>query len=101
MQGAVFHCSFHLKEGASVEGFLQAAEKLNNEYISKQKGCVSWQQLNNGDTWLDILTFETMEDVKAFEANPAGGGELAGNFYSFINPSSIKLSYFTIERSYK
>jgi hypothetical protein len=101
MSNAVFYCSFSLKKGASVPDFLQAAEKLNNEYISKQKGYVSWKQLVDGDTWADFLTFETMADVKKFEANSGNAGELAENFYSFINLNSCKLNYFTIERSYE
>ena len=100
MPNAVFFCSFNLKKGASVPDFLQAAEKLNNGYISKQKGYISWKQLNDGDTWADFLTFETMEDVKSFEANSVDAGELAGDFYSFIDLSSCKINYFTVEGSY-
>ena len=100
MTNGVFYCSFKLKKGASVPDFLAASEKLNNEHISKQKGYISWKQLNDGDTWLDICTFETMEDVKAFEANSANPGELAQHFYSFINLPSCKVRYFTVERSY-
>jgi hypothetical protein len=100
MPNAVFYCSFKLNKGASVPGFLLAAEKLNNEYISEQKGYISWQQLVDGDTWLDLLTFETMEDVKNFEADSGNAGELAEHFYSFINMNSCKVNYFKVERSY-
>lgn len=98
---AVFYCSFKLKEGASVPDFLKAAEDLNNGHISKQKGYVSWQQLADGDTWADFCTFETMEDVKTFEANSATPGELAQKFYSFINFNTLKHHYFSVERHYK
>jgi len=101
MSNAVFYCSYNLKEGASIPDFLLSAEKLNNEYISKQKGYISWKQLVDGDTWADLLTFETMEDVKNFEANSGNPGELAKIFYSFIDLNSCKLNYFTIERSYE
>lgn len=97
---AVFYCAFKLKKGASVKGFLLAAEKLNNEYISKQKGYVSWKQLNDGDTWADFIVFETMEDVKNFEKDSVNAGELAQEFYSFINLVSCKVNYFTIEKEY-
>ena len=100
MSKAIFYCSFKLKKGASVPDFLLAAEKLNNEYISKQKGYISWQQLNDGDTWADILTFDSMENVKSFEANAGSSGELAEKFYSFINLNSCKVNYFNVERSY-
>ena len=100
MANAVFYCSFKLKKGASVPDFLLAAEKLNNEYISKQKGYISWQQMVDGDTWADFLVFETMEDAREFEANSANSGELAEHFYSFLNCNSCKVNYFTVEKSY-
>ena len=100
MCNAMFYCSFKLKKNASVPDFLLAAEKLNNEYISKQKGYISWQQLVDGDTWADCITFETLEDVKKFEADSGNAGELAQNFYSFINCNSCKVNYFTVEKSY-
>ena len=100
MSKSIFFCSYKLKKNASVPGFLSASEKLNNEYISKQEGYISWEQAVDGDTWADILTFETMEDVKRFEADSGNAGELSQKFYSFINLSSCKVNYFSIERSY-
>ena len=101
MPHSVFYCAYKLKKDASVPDFLQAAETLNNEYISKQKGYISWKQLVDGDTWADFLTFETMEDVKKFEADSVNSGELSKNFYSFINLNSCKVHYFSIEKSYE
>ena len=100
MAHGVFYCAYKLKKEASVPDFLQAAETLNNEYISKQKGYISWKQLVDGETWVDLLTFETLQDVKDFEANSGNSGELAKNFYSYINLNSCKVNYFTVERSY-
>jgi hypothetical protein len=100
MSKGVFFCSFKLKKGAVAEDFLQAAETLNREYISKQKGYVSWKQLCDGEEWADVLTFETMEDVKKFEADAGNAGELAQAFYSFINEPSCKVRYYTVEREY-
>ncbi|AMP21198.1 hypothetical protein AZF37_08560 [endosymbiont 'TC1' of Trimyema compressum] len=79
---------------------MQAAEKLNNEYISKQKGYISWKQMVDGNTWADFLQFETMADVKNFEENSSNAGELAENFYSYIDLNSCKVNYFSIVRSY-
>ncbi|MCP1223661.1 hypothetical protein [Sebaldella sp. S0638] len=101
MSNAVFYCSFKLKKDASAPDFLLAAEKLNNEYISKQKGYISWKQLVDGDTWADFITFETMEDVKKFESDSGNAGELAQKFYSFINLNSCNVNYFSVERDYK
>jgi len=101
MSNAVFYCSFKLNEGADVSAFLAAAEKLNNGYISKQKGYISWKQLSDGDTWADFVTFQTMEDVKKFEAESENAGELAQAFFSFINFDTIKQHSFSIERNYE
>ena len=56
MSNAVFYVEYKLKKGASVPDFLLTAENLNSEYMSKQKGYISWQQLVDGDTWADALT---------------------------------------------
>jgi len=101
MPHAVFYCEYQLKKDASVPDFLQAAETLNNGYISKQKGYVSWKQLADGETWVDLLTFETMDDCKKFEADAGNSGELSEKFYSFINLSSCKVRYYSVERNYQ
>ena len=100
MNEVVMLINFKLKKGASVEDFLSISKKLNDEYMSKQKGYISWNQLNDDDIWIDMLTFETMEDAKAVEKNP-NPTALALKFYSYINCNSCKVQYFNIERSYK
>ena len=101
MSKAIFYCEYKLKKGASVEDFLEASEKLNNGYISKQNGYISWEQWNDGAVWIDAITFESMEDAKGFEeksnANP---NELAVAFYSFINLMSCKVRYYSARRAY-
>ena len=99
MSNAVFYVSFKLKKGTSIPDFLLAAEKLNNEYMSKQKGYISWKQLADGDTWADFITFETMDDAKKV-AESCEPNALAEKFYSFININSCKTHLFSIERSY-
>ncbi len=101
MSNAVFYCSYNLNEGASVSDFLLAAENLNNDLISKQKGYISWKQLVDGDTWVDFITFETMADVEKFVADSGNAGDLAQKFYSFINFSTCKQHCFTVERNYR
>jgi len=100
MAKAVFYCAYKLKKDANEADFLAAAEKLNNEYVSKQPGYVSWQQLKGDDTWLDLCTFETMADVKNFEENSPNSGELSAKFYSYINLPSCVVRYYTVERNY-
>ena len=86
-----------MKKRVSVPDFLLAVEALKKNYISKQKGYISFQLLVDGDTWADSTTFETMDDAKKFaEASDPNG--YAEKFYSFLNFNSCKSNYFTIEK---
>ena len=99
MSNAVWFISFKLKEGVSEEDFLCASEKCHNEVLSKQKGFISWEVLRDGDTWVDLVKWETIEDAKNGEtagaSNPA-----AHEFYSFINMPSCKTRLFTLEKAH-
>jgi len=100
MSNAIYYVSFKLKKNASIPDFLLAAEKLNNEFISKQKGYVSWQQLQDGETWADIITFDSMEALENFKNVSSNPTDTALAFYSFINLPSCKMNAFSVERSY-
>ena len=100
MSNAIYFVSYKLKKGVCVPDFLQAAENLNNQYMCKQKGYISWKQAVDGDTWADFLTVETMDDAKRI-SNPTEPNELAEKFYSFINLNSCKAHLFSVERSYE
>jgi hypothetical protein len=99
MSNAVYFVSYKLKNGVSVSDFLLASEKLNDGYMSRQKGFISWKQLLENNMWVDLLTFETMDDAKKV-SNPSGTNDLAEKFYSFINLNSCKVHLFSVERSY-
>ncbi|MCL2364686.1 MAG: hypothetical protein FWC71_08495 [Defluviitaleaceae bacterium] len=94
MAQGIFYCEFKLKKGTNEADFLQAAKILNDEHICKQPGYVGWRQVRDGDTWADLLIFETLQDVKNFEANAATPNELALKFYSFINMPSCRMRYY-------
>ena len=99
MSNAIWFISYKLKKGASVEEFLLASKKCNNEVLSKQKGFISWEVLRDGDTWVDLVKWETAEDAK--NAETAGADNPASyEFYSFINMNSCKLQLYSIEDSY-
>jgi hypothetical protein len=100
MSNAVYFVSYKLKKGASVPDFLLATKNLNDGYMSKQKGYISWQQLLEGEMWVDLLTFKTMDDAQRV-SNPTGTNDLAEKFYSFINLNSCKVHLFSVEKSYK
>ena len=99
MSNAVWFISFKLKKGVSAEDFLSASEKVHDEVISKQKGHISWKQLVDGETWADLITWETMEDAR--NALTAGSGNPAAKaFYSLLNMNSCKTQIFSVEKSY-
>jgi len=100
MSKAIWFISYKLKKGASVEDFLVASEKTHNEVLSKKKGFISWNVLLNEDTWVDFVTWKTIED--AINAEKSGGepDPIAAEFYSFINFNSIKSRIYTIEKEY-
>jgi len=102
MPNAVYYVSYKLKKDVSVSDFLLAAEKLNNEVISQQKGYLSWKQLVDGDTWADFIVFETMDDLNNFKEASKKPSQVAKDFYSFINFSAkgSKIHIFSVEKSY-
>ena len=94
MPKAIFYNSYKLKEGASIPDFLLAVEKLT-AYTAKEKGCISFQLLVDGETRADMSTGETMDDAKNF-ANSGGQKDLAEKFYAFINFESCKSHFFEV-----
>ena len=99
MPNAVMFITFSLAKGASAEDFFLASEKVHSEFMSKQKGYISWKRLLDGETWADLLTWETMSDAKnAFEAS--GASAVNHEFFSFIDEASVKVQLFTVEKSY-
>ena len=99
MSNAVWFISFKLKKGVSVEDFLRASKRCHDEVLSKQKGFISWEVLRDGDTWVDIVKWETVEDAKngetAGQSNPA-----AHEFYACLNMNSCKMQLFTVEKTH-
>ena len=95
---ASYH-SYKLKEGVSVPDFLLSMETLIKEFVSKQKGFISFQHLVEGDTWVDFLVFETIDDLEAF-ASICGKSELARKCLAFGDSSTLKSHVFSIVQSF-
>ncbi|MCL2365028.1 MAG: hypothetical protein FWC71_10250 [Defluviitaleaceae bacterium] len=102
MSKAVWHISYKLVEGADVQAFLLASKKCHDDSLSKNKGFISWDVFRDGDTWVDFVTFETMEDANNAEGddNQAGKHPSALAFYSYINPNSLKSTSYTLEKKH-
>ncbi|MHC5216477.1 hypothetical protein ACYSNR_07400 [Enterococcus sp. LJL128] len=99
MSKAIWFITYTLKENVSIEDFLLASKSCNDEVLSKQKGFISWKVLRDGDTWVDLVEWETAEDAKNGET-AGGNNPAAREFYSFINMKSCKLQLFSVEESH-
>lgn len=100
MPQAVFSCHYKLKKGVSIPDFLLAVETLHNKEISKKEGYVASSLMQDGDTWADTITFESMLDLQNFEDASHTPSESALAFYGFLNMNSCKVNRFSIEKSY-
>ena len=100
MSNAIWFISYKLVEGASVPDFLEAQEKCGKEVLSKQPGYISWKVLSEGDTWVDLVTWDTMENAINAEKSDGDVSPTAQKFYDFIDFSTLKHQCFSVERSY-
>ena len=99
MSNAVMYITYKLAKDVPTQEFLLASEKVKDEFMSKQKGYISWKVLADGDTWADLLTWETKED--AGNAMAAGGANADNQkFFALLDPESVKMQIFTVEKSY-
>ena len=99
MSNVVELASFHLKKEVSLPDFFLVSDKFNNEFLSVQKGYISRKLLVNGEKWVDLVIWETMEDaqnaVKEFY-----NSNLALEYASFMVENEGDLLHFSIEKSY-
>lgn len=100
MHNAVWYISYKLVEGASVSDFLLASEKTHNEVLSKKKGFISWKVLVDGDMWVDLVAWETLDDAKNAVNDDGNPNPIAQMFYSFIDFNSLKNQVYSVEKSY-
>ena len=99
MSNVLWFITYQLKKDVSIEDFLRASEQCNKEVLSRQKGFISWEVLRDGDTWVDLVKWETAEDAQKGET--AGAGNPAARaFYAFINMRTCKQVLYTIEKQH-
>jgi len=80
--------------------FYLLQKKCHDDSLSKNKGFISWDVLRDGDTWVDYVTFETMEDANNAKGddNEAVKHPSALAFYAFIDFNTLKSTSYTIEK---
>ncbi len=53
-------------------------------YLSKKRGLSPWQVLRDGDTWVDLVTWETMQDAMEAANDDGDASPTTQKYYSFI-----------------
>lgn len=99
MAKSIWFISYKLVKGTAVEEFLAVSQKVHEEVLSQQKGFVSWRVLQNGDTWVDEVVWESQEDAEKGETagqdNPS-----AQAFYSMIEMESCQNTCYALVKEY-
>lgn len=99
MSETVLFISFKLKKETSKADFLPASKKLHDAFMAKQKGFISWKQLIDGETWVDLLTFETMADAQNVD-EASCTSTTAQAYYSLIDQESMEYKIYSVETNY-
>ena len=94
--------SFKLKECADTADFLLATDRFNREFLSKQKGYISYKVFSNGDTWYDLLVWESAEDIgAAAKAYKSYENNTDKHYISFIDEASqSEILHLLAEKEY-
>ena len=93
--------TFHLNNGVPGADFLQAADKMQREFLSKQDGFVQRSLTQSEDgTWRDIILWTSKKSMdqalkKAMQA------EAAIPFMGLIDPNSVEMEATRIEAHYE
>lgn len=99
MSKAIWNFSFKLKKGVTQDDFIEATRKLHDEIISKANGFISWEQYLQGDTWTDLVIWETIEDANN-ATTVAEGSELSKNFYAMMQMNTCRALISTFVKKY-
>lgn len=99
MSNAIWNFSFKLKKGVAQDDFIKATKQLHDEIISKAKGFISWAQYLQGDTWTDLVFWETLEDANN-GTTVAEGSDLAKSFYGMIQMNTCRALISTFVKKY-
>jgi len=89
---------FKLKKGSSEKEFLAISDKFQKEYLEKRKGYMSRTLSLNGDKWLDIVVWASMEEAKAAMEAAYNAPEFQA-FGSIIDEENCSAEHYTVIRN--
>lgn len=85
---------FKAKDGISAEQVVSAAQHIQ-PLLDSYKGYISRQLVQaDGDQWVDIVTWESLEDAK-FAANDIMSKPIAAIFMNVIDTETINMMHGT------
>jgi len=84
---------YKLKEDADEEKFLEEAEKYNDYFKAAFKGFIDLEFTKGEDSWINIMHWETMEDVKACGEVLRNGPQEIADYAAFTDRASTKLTF--------
>ena len=88
---------YKLKEGADEEKFLNEAEKYNNYFKATFKGFIDLEFTKGEDGWLNIMHWETMDDVRACGEVLRNSPQEIADYAAFTDRTSTKLTFLEQE----
>jgi hypothetical protein len=84
---------YRLKEGIDEESFMTEAKKYHAYFKATFKGFIDLEFTKGEDGWINIMHWETMEDVKACgEVLRTGPQEIAG-YAALTDRTALKLTF--------
>jgi len=100
MERLVDIVNFKIVASSSVTKFLEASEKMTNNFLKKQNGFVSRQILQSEDNWADIVLWES-QDAAMNAAQIMCENPSCGEFMAFLDQPSVTAQQFKIKQDFK
>jgi hypothetical protein len=96
MKQALEIVTYKLKAGINDGAFRKASEDMERQFAAKQKGFLK-RIVGTSDTgeWVDVVTWETMEDALA-ASEAAMKSPACAPMFAMLEESSIKMHHFAI-----
>jgi hypothetical protein len=84
---------YKLKEGADEEKFLMEAQKYHDYFRATFKGFIDLEFTKGKDSWINIMHWESMEDVKACGEVLRTGPQEIVIYATLADRASTKLTF--------
>lgn len=91
---------YKLKKNYTINDVKKATQKAYDNFISKQKGFISWEVLTGENNLsMDLVHWETMQDAK-LAGDKFMKEESAMELMQLVDIKSIEMMHLTVEKKY-